>query len=428
MEPQFIEKRESTATKLRQGGQKTPLIPETPTIYEIKKQLKKIREYTRDNIDSLIQELQTNISQNYPRVRLKSASDSVEAIRYITEISDGINIVSVNNSSTVNQELKLGMISSGFTVVDSYLNEYEAKESAITDYWDLPRLIDKDLRGTFDVSIKMTGINQADIANKVTKRYLSILGINAISAEDSTVFFLQHFFNIYDDLKHAEKVILVVSVDKIVKDRLAAALLTTCMGIFGMESMLLNIKPRASGLSSITDYALPLTNRSRELHLILLKNRMSYLQQAKFRDLFLCIGCRACNKHCPINYFFDDMEYAWTPKNYLDRFIGRINNSMDTCLHCEACRLECPLDIDLPGLMWQAKIDHIKKHGRSLHHKILGMPELLAKLGTNFAPLANWLMGVKLIRILSEFITGIDRNTTLPKFHCQTFRKWFKNN
>jgi len=76
--------------------------------------------------------------------------------------------------------------------------------------------------------------------------------------------------------------------------------------------------------------------------------------------------------------------------------------------------------------MWEAKIDHISRHGRSFHHKILGMPELLAKLGTAFAPLANWMVGVKLIRIPMEFITGIDRKTTLPTFHFHTFRRWFK--
>jgi len=86
------------------------------------------------------------------------------------------------------------------------------------------------------------------------------------------------------------------------------------------------------------------------------------------------------------------------------------------------------VDIDLPLLMWQAKIDYISKHGRSLKHKILGMAEMLAKLGTAFAPLGNWTMRIKLARIPMEIITGIDRRTNLPMFHLQPFRKWFKKN
>jgi hypothetical protein len=86
------------------------------------------------------------------------------------------------------------------------------------------------------------------------------------------------------------------------------------------------------------------------------------------------------------------------------------------------------VDIDLPHLMWEAKIDYSEKHGRSFYHKIIGEPELLAKAGTTFAPLANPMMKTKLIRTPMEVITGIDRKTILPVFHFETFRKWMKKN
>jgi hypothetical protein len=78
--------------------------------------------------------------------------------------------------------------------------------------------------------------------------------------------------------------------------------------------------------------------------------------------------------------------------------------------------------------MWQAKIDYITKHGRSFKHKLLGMPEMLAKLGTTFAFISNWMMKTKLVRIPMELVIGIDRRTNLPRFYFQTFRKWFKKN
>jgi hypothetical protein len=56
------------------------------------------------------------------------------------------------------------------------------------------------------------------------------------------------------------------------------------------------------------------------------------------------------------------------------------------------------------------------------------MPEMLTRLGTAFAPLANRMMKTKLVRIPLEVITGIDKRTNLPTFHFQTFRKWFKKN
>jgi len=54
-------------------------------------------------------------------------------------------IISINNSSVVTQEVKPGLVSNGFTVIDSYFNEFDLKERKILDYWDLPRLLDKNL-------------------------------------------------------------------------------------------------------------------------------------------------------------------------------------------------------------------------------------------------------------------------------------------
>ena len=425
MEPELTEKRVSSARKLFEGGQKTALIPETVTIDDIKQQLRKIRQYAQDNISWLVEELRTNLSQKYPRLTVKSAFDNIEAIRYITEISGGIDLISTNNSSIVTQELKPGLITNGFTVINSYLDEFDVKERKILDYWDLPRLFDKNLTGTFDVSIKIAGIDQPGVADTEIRKYLAVLGVNAISAEDSTVFFLQHFSNIYKDLKQAKKVILVIGLDKIVKSRQDAAFQTKCMGIFGMESLLLGIQPKPGKTPAIAELSLPYGDKDRELHIIVLDNGRTNLLQGKFKELFLCIGCRACNNHCPICHSFSNVDYIWTARNYLTQFLEGNINSIDICLHCEACRIECPLDIDLPHLMWQAKADYISKYGRSLKHKILGSPELLARLGSVFGPIANRMMGINPVRIPMEILTGIDRKTNLPTFHFQTFRKWF---
>jgi len=425
VEPQLAEKRALSARKLVESGQKSALISEPVNVETIKFQLREIRQYTRDNINSLIEELKTNLSQKYPQVKVKSAFDDTEAVGYITEISDGIDIISTNNSGTVAQELKPGLMAAGFTVINSYLNEFDVEERKILDYWDLPRLLDKDLEASFGVSIKMAGIDHQPAE---TKRYLAVLGVSAVSGEDGTAFFLQHFSNIYKDLRQAEKVILVVGLDKIVKSRKDAAFQTKCMGMFGAESVLLDIQPKPDEVTSIAELPLSSGGKERELHLIILDNGRSSLLQGKFRDLFLCIGGRACNKHCPIRFSFGNVDYIWTPRNYLKQVlsgVSGVSESVDVCLHCEACRLECPLDIDLPHLLWQAKIDYISKHGVLLKHKILGMPETLARLGTILAPLANWMMGIKLVRILMEIVTGIDRKTNLPTFHFQTFRKWF---
>jgi len=422
LEPELTEKRDVVARKLLEGGQKRALIPATLSIDDIKQRLKEIRQNARDNINSLAAEFEASLSQQYPQVKVKAASDNIEAVEYITKVSDGTNIVSVNNSSIVTQELKPMLQTKGFKVINSYLNEFDVTERKILDYWDLPQLFDKNLTGTFDVSIRIAGTDPPDEAE--IKKYLAVLGVNSVSAEDGTILFLQHFHNIYNDLRQAEKIFLIVGVDKIVKNTEDATFQTKCMGIFGLENILLGIKPKTDETLSIAELVPLAGDKERELHIIILDNGRMKLLGNKYQDLFLCIGCRACNKHCPIQHSFN-VDYIWTPRNYLNQFLYGTSHSIDVCLHCESCRVECPIDIDLPHLMWQVKADYIGKHGRSFYHKILGEPEQLARMGTTFAPIANRLMKNKLVRIPMEFFTSIDRKTTLPVFHKETFRKWF---
>ncbi len=421
MEPDQKRKRAAVAQKFVETRQEAPVTPETPIVDDIKKQLREIRKYARENIAALVKELKTTLRQKYPQLKVKSALDSAEAVRYITEISDGIDTISINNSSVVIQELKPGLIDNGFTVINSYLNEYDVKRREVLDYWDLPRALDVDLVGTFETAVKMNGLPTAE-----SKKYLALLGANSVAAEDGTVFFLEHFANIEKDLKQANKVVLVASLDKIVKTRQQAAFQTQCMGIFGVESIVLGIEPKPGETLAIDDLPLPPGDKERELHLIILDNGRSNLTEGKFRDLSLCIGCRACNKHCPIRHSFAGGKYFWTPRTYLNQYMNDPEGSINVCLHCEACRLECPLEINLPYLMWQAKIDHLARQKTSFSHQILGRPEILARLGTALAPIANWMMSMKLVRVPMEFIAGIDRKTILPRFHFRTFRRWFK--
>jgi L-lactate utilization protein LutB len=421
MEPELAEKGGLAATKLFKARHNAAPASETISIEDIKQRLREIRQYTLNNANSLAEELKTTLSENYPGVKVKLAVDNADAVTYITEISDGASTVSTNNSSIVTQELKPLLIDNGFMVINSYLDEFDIKERKLPDYWELPPLFDRNLRGTFDVSVKMSGLPDIE-----TKKYLAVLGVNAVAADDGTAFFLQHFSNIAKDLRLANKVILVIGLDKIVKTRQEATFQTRCTGIFGMDNVLPGIGGQPREILAIDELPLPRGNTERELHLIILDNGRTGLLQGKFRDLFLCIGCRACNKHCPIRYALSNGDYIWTPRNYLNHFLYGNSNSIDVCLHCEACRIECPVNIDLPYLMWQAKMDYVAQRGRPFKHRLLGRPETLAKLGTTFAPISNWLLGLKPARIPMEIISGIDRRTRLPKFRAQTFRQWFR--
>ncbi len=368
-EPDPSEKWNLWTKKFYEGIKKTDLITESVSIDDIKQQLKEVRQYSRDNSSQLVEELKASLSQKYPQATIKSAPDSIEAVNYIREISDGIDTVSVNNSRTITQELVSGLVASGFTVIDSYYDEIDAEEIEGINYWELPQLLEDNLTGTFNVSIKIAGTNPPGVNG--TKKYLAVLGVNAISAEDGTVFFLQHFRNIYNDLKQAKKTILVVGLDKIVKNREDAAFQTKCMGIFGAENMLLGIHPKTDKTPSVAELPDLPGDEDRELYIVILDNDRMSLLQSEFRDYFMCIDCRSCTGSCPANLSgkpLSPKELIFNLKKYLPQVgPGLLEGKAETfpdnsdgapsggtitedeiwaCTTCRACQEVCPVGLE----------------------------------------------------------------------------------
>lgn len=428
LQPDIADKRANTAKAFCRGRRRNAKSVSAGTsIFDVKQKLKKIRQETIPDVVWLTQTLIKDINQKHPEIKIYQAIDSASAVNYISNNSEDINIISTNNSSVTSLELTPGLRDKGFNVINSYLSEFEVEKKYINDYWDLPNLEQKNLIGTFDVNITINGLVNDHSNVSRAKKYIAVLGANSVSVEDHHVFFLQHFSNISKDLEEAHKVFIVVGLDRILKNMEDAVFQCKCMGIFGMENILLGIQQKKDKQPSIKEMDLQTVDGIRELHVIVLDNGRSKLIGSKHEDIFMCIGCRACNNHCPVRHSFANSNYIWTPRNYLFQFLNGKIESLDVCLHCEACRLECPVDIDLPALMWEAKIDRIPEHPISLYHKILGRPELLAKIGSIFASIANAFVKMKIPRILMEFSTGVDRKTVLPTFHYNTFEKWFNN-
>jgi FAD/FMN-containing dehydrogenase/Fe-S oxidoreductase len=103
----------------------------------------------------------------------------------------------------------------------------------------------------------------------------------------------------------------------------------------------------------------------------------------------------------------------------------RLYEVMDLCLECKACKAECPSNVDMAKLKYEFLDHYHRANGLPLRNKIFGAIEGLNRLGSNFAPLSNWLVNTSLNRWLMEVVTGIDRRRPLPEFADETFEEWF---
>jgi FAD/FMN-containing dehydrogenase/Fe-S oxidoreductase len=103
----------------------------------------------------------------------------------------------------------------------------------------------------------------------------------------------------------------------------------------------------------------------------------------------------------------------------------RLYDVMDLCLECKACKAECPSNVDMAKLKYEF-LDHFHRvNGLPLRNRLFGGIERLNRIGSQFAPLSNWVVGSGLNRWFMEKLAGIDRRRPLPQFAGVTFEDWF---
>ncbi len=381
---------------------------------KIRTELKERRRYCLDKLEILSTELEKSLKR-YPRLKVLRAKEAKEAINFILEISQDIKDIAVNKSATIDVELRDELVQKGFRIIDTYYEEFPPFSQRIGHYFELPHLPYEVLEGSFKEYSPLKGLSNKGSA----KNLLGLLGVSSISAEDGSIFFFQHFSNISKIFLQARKIILIAGIEKIAKDREDAAFQTKCMGMFGLESILLNLSKKVErrGL----DLLPPSDSKEKNLYLILLEGGRKKLRENKFRELFLCISCRACIRKCPI-YQFSKGEKGLSPKDYLFSFLLGKDVSLNFCLHCQSCGNECPIGIDLSRLIMEAK----SKKGTSFSDKLLGHIELWGKIGGLNKPISNNLLRNYPLRKFLAKRLGISEDRRLPEFATPTFKGHLK--
>jgi glycerol-3-phosphate dehydrogenase subunit C len=418
MEPNSVSKRQRFSKTLMGPKRETP----HPSVKDIKEQLREIRNDSLAHLDALLSELIASLAA-HPNVEFSFAEDAGQAVKIIQEISDGIPIA-INKSSVITNELMPALVASGLRVIETYYDQFQPFENRFINGWQLPLLEYTSILDSFDKTIDVAALREASVRRQGSKQIIGLLGVSAISAEDGAVLLIQHMHNISQVITQANKLVLVASLDKIVENLDAAVFQTRCMALFGWGALPLSIFSKADNIDRLP-FEMPTEQTARKIHLIVFDNGRSRILGSSFRDLLLCIGCKACIKQCPINRFMSQNGAIWSPEDYLFMFLLGENRSMDTCLHCEACRVECPLDIDIPKLMWMAQADHAAKHGRTLRDRLLGNPELLARAGSMASPVSNVVTNIEPSKTIIEEALGLDRKRRLPSFRRETFKGWF---
>jgi Fe-S oxidoreductase len=147
----------------------------------------------------------------------------------------------------------------------------------------------------------------------------------------------------------------------------------------------------------------------------------------------ICSGCRRCLPLCPsFKVLFDRLDVDAVDGDVEKLPARDVSEVVDLCYQCKLCFNHCPYtpphrwEVDFPRLMLRARAADARANGVRLQDRMLGNTELVGKLGRLAAPLSNWMNELAVHRAFVHAVAGIHKDRNLPRFHRQTFTRWFK--
>lgn len=156
------------------------------------------------------------------------------------------------------------------------------------------------------------------------------------------------------------------------------------------------------------------------------------LDQELRRQYDVCNSCRLCFNLCPgfPNLFEHFNSVDHDPAKLTG---GQVTEFVDLCYNCKLCFIKCPYTpphnflIDIPKVVMRARAIEVRKNGEvDLRDLMLTTPDKIGPLASRIAPLVNIASTNKANRWMMEKTIGVHRDKILPKFHAQTFERWFK--
>jgi glycerol-3-phosphate dehydrogenase subunit C len=141
-----------------------------------------------------------------------------------------------------------------------------------------------------------------------------------------------------------------------------------------------------------------------------------------------CVKCTICETACPVSNaspLFPGPKYAG-PQSERYRVPGEpsVDASVDYCSGCGICSQVCPQGVKIAEINAQARDRLKRQEGFRLRDRIITRPTWLGRSGTLTAPVANWSLRSRPVRILAEKLLGVHRDAPAPRFAGRRFSRW----
>ena len=154
------------------------------------------------------------------------------------------------------------------------------------------------------------------------------------------------------------------------------------------------------------------------------------LDQETLRVYEICDGCRRCFNLCPsFNTLFDRIDRYDSDVTQLEP--PELEQVANECYYCKLCYNHCPYtpphqyELDFPRLMIAWKKQIVAEKGARWRDRLLIQTDLIGKLASMVAPLANRMLQSRGVRRLMESIVGVHRDRQVLPFVSETLPRWW---
>jgi glycerol-3-phosphate dehydrogenase subunit C len=143
-----------------------------------------------------------------------------------------------------------------------------------------------------------------------------------------------------------------------------------------------------------------------------------------------CVKCTICETACPVSNvspLFPGPKYAG-PQSERYRVADEpsVDSSVDYCSGCGICSMVCPQGVKIAEINAQARNKLKRQKGVPLRDRIITRPTWLGRAGTPTAPIANFTLRSRPLRVLAEKALGVHRDAPVPKFAGRRFSRWMR--
>lgn len=443
---------------------------------QLKAEARTIKEDAIERLPTLIDELRESVEANGGTVYL--ADDAADANQYIEQVAidcDADRLVKSKSMTSEELEVNHQLEDAGVEVIETDLGEWVLQLAAEDPSHIVAPAIHKsreeiaalferqfDPEQPLETAEDLTMFARQKLGDLIEDADVGMTGANFIAADSGTLALVTSEGNARKTVAVPDTHIAVAGVEKIVPSVEDIAPFVELIGRSGTGQDITSYvsfltPPVDSPVPDFQNDGKPLTEEDdREFHLVLIDNgRMAMRDDPDLRETLYCIRCSACSNSCGNfqsvgGHVFGGETYSggiatgWEAGVEGLDIAGEFN---DLCTGCSRCVPACPVNIDIPWIntVVRDRINHQsadterfdwlveglvpdeEPSGLDLTKRVAGNYETIAKLGSTFAPLSNWMARRSPVRITMDWLVGFDRRRPLPSFSRTTFTDWFRD-